>query len=40
MVGGQFPIKDLERGNLRELTWIQAEFAGLQIITYANRAEP
>ena len=35
IVGGEFLLKDLEKEKLRQLMWNQAEFAGVQIITYA-----
>jgi REP element-mobilizing transposase RayT len=35
IVGGQFLLKELEREKLRQFMWNQAEFAGVQIVTYA-----
>ena len=34
VVGGQFLLGELEREKLRELLWQQAEFSGLEVITY------
>ena len=35
IVGGQFLLKELERERLKQLMWKQAEFCGVQIVTYA-----
>lgn len=34
VVGGQFLLGDLEKEKLRQLLWQQAEFCGLEVITY------